>query len=444
MDRPEISLATALRSLLATRGLLSSTELQRATGKNQSTVSRALTGLAPEVQAIGRARATRYGLLRDIMGHSARQPVFVTDSEGFATQWGELVFLEGERLHLSGRDARLDTHRELPWFLEPLRLQGFLGRLRGSTMGFADGNPERWTLAQQLYVLLAFEHDGPGAFSLGEMRGEILPDAPLDLAARAAHYDQVARDVASTLPAGSSAGGEQPKFLVHLDAPGGHECLIVKFSPPRGTPFGERWHDLLHAEALALEVLRAHGVATAVTRIVESPQRTYLESVRFDRVGRSGKRHVVPLSAVHRGFVGGALHHWSATADALSAQGRLPVADARTVRLLRAFGRLIGNNDMHAGNLSFMLDEPAAIGAPRFRLAPAYDMLPMGFRPGEFRDDMGYTPLALPGVEPGAGAEPSAARDLAIAFWSQLAAHPRVSAALRDTAAQQAGALSKQ
>jgi hypothetical protein len=41
--------------------------------------------------------------------------------------------------------------------------------------------------------------------------------------------------------AGSSADGEQPKFstLIH-DAAGAVRHVLVKFSPPRGTPFGER------------------------------------------------------------------------------------------------------------------------------------------------------------------------------------------------------------
>jgi len=39
------------------------------------------------------------------------------------------------------------------------------------------------------------------------------------------------------------------------------------------------------------------------------------------------------------------------------------------------FGQLIGNSDMHDGNLSFVP------GAPGLRLAPAYDMLPMLYAP---------------------------------------------------------------
>ena len=44
------------------------------------------------------------------------------------------------------------------------------------------------------------------------------------------------------------------------------QAVLVKFSPPRGTPFAERWHDLLHAEALALQVLRDHGATVAASQ----------------------------------------------------------------------------------------------------------------------------------------------------------------------------------
>jgi hypothetical protein len=100
---------------------------------------------------------------------------------------------------------------------------------------------------------------------------------------------------------------------------GDGQAVLVKFSPPRDTPFGERWHDLLHAEALALQVLQAHGVAVAHSAVIETPARTYLVSERFDRLapkeGRhfEGRRHAVPLHAVHDAFVSGPRHHWATT-----------------------------------------------------------------------------------------------------------------------------------
>ena len=49
---------------------------------------------------------------------------------------------------------------------------------------------------------------------------------------------------------------------------------------------------------------------------------------------------------------------------------------ADTSELLWAFGSLIGNSDMHNGNLSFISEH----GRP-YGLAPAYDMTPMAFAP---------------------------------------------------------------
>ena len=43
---------------------------------------------------------------------------------------------------------------------------------------------------------------------------------------------------------------------------------------------------------------------------------------------------------------------------------------------LPCFGTLIGNSDMHSGNLSFVAER----GRP-YNLAPAYDMTPMALAP---------------------------------------------------------------
>ena len=157
----DISLAAVLQALLAQRGILSNAELQSATGKSAATLSRALKQLLPQVQALGNARNTRYGLMREIMGRAAQQPIYLTDENGYSNKWGRLTFVEGERLHVQTPDINTTTQGDLPWFLEAMRPQGFLGRLRGQAMGFADANPDNWSLEQTLYAILAFEHDGP-------------------------------------------------------------------------------------------------------------------------------------------------------------------------------------------------------------------------------------------------------------------------------------------
>lgn len=438
---PPGALEAAVLAALDARGLLSSAELQVAVGKSQPTLSRALQRLGSDVVAFGQGRSTRYGRLAPILGLPARQPLWWTDAAGRTERWGTLSLLGGQRVlveAVSGRQWLAE--RGLPWFLAPLRLQGFLGRLcaRSPALQHLGDDPERWSIEQQLFAVLRQVHDAPGALTLGDITGELVPDAPAETGARAAHYDSLAADIARGLPAHSSAGGEQPKFLTALASPTDPldvAWLIVKFSPPRSTPYGERWHDLLHAEALALATLAEAGEPVARCRAIESPTRTYLESLRFDRVGLAGRRHVVALDAVHEAFVGGPLQHWAATADALAAQRRLSADDAARVRLWRAFGRLIGNTDMHFGNLSLWCDDPAA---GRFALAPCYDMLPMAYKPDAHRDALGLMPL--PEIHPTlseAGAWPQASQ-LALKFWQRVAVHASISTPFRGVAAENA------
>jgi HipA-like C-terminal domain len=419
------SLQALIMAAVAERGLASSLELQQLSGKSQPTVSRALHALAPQLVQLGQGKRTRYGHPALIRGLPAQQALWWTDAAGHLRRWGTLTSLSGGRVHVQAEGIDEVTRDHLPWYLSPLKAQGFLGRAWGKAMGWGS-DPDHWNLEQVLYAALRVD-DAPGAISLGETQGELIPELPLDPLLRGAQYDALAADVHQTLPAGSSAGGEQAKFLTRL-ASGEH--VLVKFTPPRGTPFGERWHDLLHAEALALQVLSAHGHRVATARVLETKARTYLESIRFDRLGAFGRRHAVALDAVHAAFVPGSRQHWAATCDALVLQRRLSESDAAMARTWWAFGRLINNTDMHFGNLSVWADDPAKAV---FSLAPLYDMLPMRWRPDSYTGLGDYTPFELGSFGHGSAA------DLARQFWSRLAIHAPVSEPLRRVAHTMAG-----
>ena len=417
--------------ILTSRGFVSSTELQAATGRSQATVSRLLSDLAGRVLTLGRARATRYALPRLIRGLPAQQPMLWTAEDGAVRQIGVLSFLGDGSVHVDSELVPATVSKELPWFLSPLRAQGFLGRLHARRLEAAGlgANPEQWDLESVLFSALHL-HDTAGAITLGDpVRHQ--PLSPLmadDEPQLAAALDRMADTVAETLPAGSSAAGEQPKFLALLE---GGRHVLVKFSPPRGTPFGDRWHDLLHAECLAASVLHQHGVQVASSRIVESRRRTFLVSDRFDRIGAHGRLHAVSVGDIHRAFVADRYSHWAATAQALSRQGRLSALQAEQVAALRAFGQLIGNTDMHSGNLSFFVTlEDLAKG--RFTLAPVYDMLPMRWRPDPVLGGAGE----YGAFEPEAAAVTGPAAGPALAFWQRLQAHAPVSAGLRRVAAE--------
>lgn len=422
---------------LAAQGPLASTALQGIVHLSQPSLSRLLADLAGQVVPLGKARTTRYGLLKSIHGSNGRQPLFLTLADGRIERIGDVTLLYPEVLHVSGPGADLTVSAELPWLLAPLLAQGFLGRLLGQHLaapGIA-ADPAGWRLETQLFAALHL-HDGPGALTLGEPMHA--PPTLLPAGDDTAAFDTLAADVASTLPAGSSAGGEQPKFLATAAS---GEALLVKFTPPRGTPFGERWHDLLHAEHLALRVLAEHGVPVAPSRVFTSAARTYFVSTRFDRLGRGGRRHAVAIGAVHAGFVPGGYWSWPRTTEALAQQRRLPALAAAQVQALWHFGRLIGNTDMHGGNLSLGVegDDLKTLLRGRFTVAPVYDMLPMRWRPDAA---LGGAPDYAP-FEPDAPALHSGAREPALAFWAALSRSGDVSRALRDVAAEMAARLAR-
>ncbi len=230
---------------------------------------------------------------------------------------------------------------------------------------------------------------------------------------------------------GSSPGGEQPKLSLRAWDGDRPVTLMVKFTAPRDTRVGERWADLLAAEQVAHDVLRAVGIDACVSRLVDVGERRFLLIERFDRHGGVGRSGVVSLRPLDRDGAAADLRRWSIVTAGLVAAGRLDPADHARVGWLEAFGHLIGNNDMHPGNLSLRLRGARVVG-----LAPVYDMLPMfhaSRASGEVRADL-YDPRAA--VDP----VPASARTAAVCYWSRVTGHPGISAAYAAIARAQ-GAL---
>lgn len=189
-------------------------------------------------------------------------------------------------------------------------------------------------------------------------------------------YPERATEISRSLP-GSSAGGEQPKFLatIHTDD-GGYQPVLVKFSAPLEQETGRRWADLLAFEFHAHEVLAAAGLSTSGVRLLDAGGRRFLEVPRFDRSGASGRRGVVSLEALAAASVRLA-RDWNTAATGLLRCGLIDADSLATIQRLQTIGELIGNSDMHAGNLAFFLGD-----TQRLRVAPCYDMLPMLWAPG--------------------------------------------------------------
>lgn len=177
-------------------------------------------------------------------------------------------------------------------------------------------------------------------------------------------------------------------------------------------------------------MLGASGVDVAKARIVRTAERTYLVSRRFDRVGTAGRRHVVPLWAVHEAFVPGPPRHWTATCEVLELRRRLPRGSAGVVAELQRFGRLIGNNDMHFGNLSLVV-ERKDVARGRFAIAPVYDMMPKRWRPDAASGSLELRPIT-PELD---DAESGSAR-LALEFWGRVASTDAISPEFRRLAGE--------
>lgn len=406
--------AALLLSLLRSKGPLRAAELAQRLGKSQPTISRLLGALSHAVVVLGQGRSTRYAAPQPILGLPARQPLHWVHNDGRIETWGELTLLANGQLHVQA--AGIDhTGTDWPWFLSPLRAHGFLGRLLARQLAShgLEAQPERWSLEQSVFAALRL-HDAPGALHLGQPTPQPLPQliTPDDA-------DRLANDVAATLPAGSFAGGEQAKFLAQA---GDGTALLVKFSPPRGTPFGERWHELLVAEHHALTLLAEHGVPVAPSALWHTAQRTYLLSTRFDRLRPQGRRHVVAIDAWHQAFVPGPRQHWAATCTELARQRRVPPEVPAQAAALLHFGRLIGNTDMHFGNLSLLV-QPDQVATGRGTLAPVYDMLPMRWRPDPVQGQVDLTPFTPDPID-----LQSPARPLARDYWHRLIQDPALSA----------------
>lgn len=129
---------------------------------------------------------------------------------------------------------------------------------------------------------------------------------------------------------------------------------------------------------------------------------------------RAGGLGLVPASRPPAGYFEWARCRWR---DLLLIRAEA----ARQAALFWAFGTLIGNTDLHNGNLSFVTDH----GRP-YELAPAYDMTPMGFAPRSG----GGLPDALPAASLHAAVANESWRDaaqLAGEFLARVRAERRFS-----------------
>lgn len=435
---------------LQAEGPLSAESLAQSLNVGRLTVQRGLRQLGSQVVKLGVTRRTRYALRRQLMGGGSDFRIYRLNLSGNqAHEWAIFTALHGGwRLEWAAAGvtpewaSRVHDHagfcEGLPFFLTDLRPQGYLGRVAArqlpSGMGWSM-DPRDWSDDQTLSYLVQYGDDLPGNLAIGDhaVRRAIMGTyaQTVQYAERVKSYPEIAAKADAGVSAGSSVEGEQPKFTawVHEHNMRGQEAVIVKFTDRLDTPGGRRWADLLVAEQTALNLLKSSSIADAEspsTEIQDFGGRRFYQISRFDRVGSSGRRGVVSLRALHdAGFTKLDTNDWVVAARGLYADGWLSAGDLDVVRLRHTFGQLIGNTDMHFGNLAFFLDN----GLP-FRLTPAYDMLPMLWapRPGSAEPAPTFSPVP---PLPGDRATWSQAATLAIDFWQRVMQSTQVSDSFR-------------
>jgi hypothetical protein len=409
------------------RGVLAAADLRQRLGVSPPTLMRAVREAGADVIPIGRGRATRYGLRQTWPAlDTSRFPLFRISETGAARPEGDLFTLAARQTVWMPGGTVSDG---LPIELADARPSGFLGRHFAAT--HADLRlPARLTDWSDHHILLAMSRRGedlPGSLLVGDESFARWQALDVPIRTRDA-YPDLARETIAGHPPGSSAGGERPKFGAFVD---GHHVL-VKFAARGGTGdvVARRWCDLLVLEALALNVIAAHGVPAAQTSVIDTDSHCFLESRRFDRIGSRGRVAVLSLAAVHDDPA----DSWARAAVRLREAGRVSREEARRLQWLDAFGMLIANTDRHPYNIVFFAD------GPTLRLAPAFDQTSALYSP---TDDGQVPPRVF--APPHATADTLEVWDEARAagreFWQQAADDARVSDDVRRVAAANAAAV---
>lgn len=456
MPRPPAASSRALTLQMQSQGMASAQQLADALGVDRSTVSRGLAGLGHAVLRAGAARSARYALRRPVRTLGQRWPLHRIAADGRAHHLGELHAVHGGFFWATTGEAPAWLRHGyangffpgVPFFLSDMRPQGFLGRALAREWGPSHGCPAdlaQWQDDDALVALVLAGDDLPGDLVLGDhaltaarASAHHRPDQLIPAADRRLRYAALAEAVMQGGAAGSSAGGEQPKFTTTArDGDGAERAVLVKFSPPMDTPSGRRWADLLAAEWLALRLLAEQGHASAQVELLEGGGRRFLEVTRFDRVDATGRRGVLTLQAIEAGLLDSSAPEWPEVGRGMAEAGLLTTPDARQLARRWCFGRLIANTDMHLANASVWFGE-----AEPFALAPAYDMLPMLFVPGAQGEIVPreFAPVRPP---PRLEGEWLAVAPWAVEFWRRVADDERISPEFRMIGRRTAEAVAR-
>jgi hypothetical protein len=173
--------------------------------------------------------------------------------------------------------------------------------------------------------------------------------------------------------------------------------VVVKFTDALPSPARRRWADLLVCEHLALETLRLHGHAAALTEVLHAEGRVFLEVTRFDR--RTARPSLPP--------------------------------DAHQLAARDWYRAFIGCETTHA---SYLAADALPLGA-----VPAHDLVPALWAP--VNGALPGQALVLPRLPPPERPHWEPMLAAAADFWTRVAADSRVSSGFRALAEQNRSAL---
>jgi hypothetical protein len=353
----------------------SAQELISALDISQPTLSRTIQAY-PEMLSSFRVsgdRTPRYAMLRKLPGGlNPRQVVYKVSDTGAYEEFAKVEFLSGGAT-LERGPTKTALYGGLPPYMAFSSPTGFLGRQVAHAAAASERHfPESlkdWGDDHRVSYLFTRALNLPGNLVYGgsslEREMEFRKAPALRAEEKLAHYEAAANQLRDSAY-GSSAGGEQPKFLSLTDD-AGH--IIVKFAKK-----GTRMADLLPLEHLALRSLEEVGVPASRTQVATTTDYVFLEIQRFDRSGRHGRIGMLSGGSIDDEFFG-ARDTWSEFAARCEEAGYISAEDARHIDVMAAFSELIGNGDRHFENISVLLREDGEYKG----VAPAYDILPMRY-----------------------------------------------------------------
>jgi hypothetical protein len=443
-----------LQAVMARSGPMRAPELALALDVSGPTLLRMLKEQADDVVAAGQARRRRYAWRRDLRGDKVPLPVYAIDEQGRAMAQPPLMLTQpqGSCCLIDAACWPVPTEAQdgwwdgLPYPLQDMRPQGYIGRQFARAYHRSLRLPDNllaWSDDDVLWAMSQEGHDQVGDIIVGQVaferwqRSALQTPDLISVDQIGSRYAELAQQAVAQGVPGSSAAGEFPKFTALRDLPGAlTPHVIVKFSGADGSAAVQRWSDLLVCEHLALEAMRAlPDVTVSRSRIVQHAGRTFMESERFDRHGLRGRSPLVSLGTLNAEWLGSARSDWILLARSLAAMALLDDEQVQQVARMWWFGRLIGNTDMHTGNLSF-------VPHGRLTIAPAYDMLPMMHGPlagGEVPARGFDMTNNLPRPEDRTAWQQALAA--AQIFWQQVLVDARISEGFKQVARQHAQQL---